>query len=409
MEEQTKGTVTSLSSMFPVDEAQKAAKRVEDTVAEKQKELDDLKEFIADNTNLINLVSRLPDELHHDVMVPFGKAAFFPGRLVHTNEFMVLLGEGYYVERTAKQTVEILKRRGKVLDSQVESLKANIKDLRAEASFFDFTAYEAAEGLVEIREDYVEESSGKGKSKSEKNDDKVVVDNDEFARIMSRLDELEKEELAVEGDNENDVDEYTRTAESDNESDEDQLNNTVESDDECHEDEHTDMPKRGNGNYGYEPKEAKLNHFTSQNFFEMRKPQKQTKVGNVPVQALSNMYDRQLDINDKPDCTGLTVQSLSKDHKSDSKPLSETKESIPSEKSLLFPEVKEKVKTVSSTRNETPERTPKQGFDSSKAFTGSIVERTVDLPNSQQKTVASSESSNPQPSKPVSRFKMQRR
>ncbi|KDP24109.1 hypothetical protein JCGZ_25766 [Jatropha curcas] len=166
MEEQTKGTVTSLSSMFPVDEAQKAAKRVEDTVAEKQKELDDLKEFIADNTNLINLVSRLPDELHHDVMVPFGKAAFFPGRLVHTNEFMVLLGEGYYVERTAKQTVEILKRRGKVLDSQVESLKANIKDLRAEASFFDFTAYEAAEGLVEIREDYVEESSGKGKSKS---------------------------------------------------------------------------------------------------------------------------------------------------------------------------------------------------------------------------------------------------
>ncbi|GAY65166.1 hypothetical protein CUMW_239150 [Citrus unshiu] len=59
----------------------------------------------------------------------------------------VLLGEGYYAERTSKQTVEILKRRGKVLDSQVDSLKAMMKDLQAEASFFDTTASEAAEGL----------------------------------------------------------------------------------------------------------------------------------------------------------------------------------------------------------------------------------------------------------------------
>lgn len=69
MEEPTKGTVTPFASMFPFDEAQKAVKRVEDAIAEKQKELDHLKQFIADNTNLINLVSCLPDELHHDVMV----------------------------------------------------------------------------------------------------------------------------------------------------------------------------------------------------------------------------------------------------------------------------------------------------------------------------------------------------
>lgn len=56
----------------------------------------------------------------------------------------VLLGEGYYAERTSKQTVEILQRRGKVLESQVESLKAIMLDLKTEASFFDSTASEAA-------------------------------------------------------------------------------------------------------------------------------------------------------------------------------------------------------------------------------------------------------------------------
>lgn len=57
---------------------------------------------------------------------------------------MVLLGEGYFAERTSKQTVEILKRRGKVLESQVESLKAIMRDLKAETSFFDSTVSEAA-------------------------------------------------------------------------------------------------------------------------------------------------------------------------------------------------------------------------------------------------------------------------
>ncbi|KAL3038365.1 hypothetical protein AAZX31_01G128900 [Glycine max] len=73
-------------------------------------------------------------------MVPFGKAAFFPGHLIHTNEFLVLLGEGHYAERTSKQTVEILQQRGKSLDSRVDSLEANIKDPEAEASFLNATA-----------------------------------------------------------------------------------------------------------------------------------------------------------------------------------------------------------------------------------------------------------------------------
>nr|XP_009606807.1 RNA polymerase II subunit 5-mediating protein homolog isoform X1 [Nicotiana tomentosiformis]XP_009606808.1 RNA polymerase II subunit 5-mediating protein homolog isoform X1 [Nicotiana tomentosiformis]XP_009606809.1 RNA polymerase II subunit 5-mediating protein homolog isoform X1 [Nicotiana tomentosiformis]XP_009606810.1 RNA polymerase II subunit 5-mediating protein homolog isoform X1 [Nicotiana tomentosiformis]XP_009606811.1 RNA polymerase II subunit 5-mediating protein homolog isoform X1 [Ni len=207
MEARAKGTVTSLSSLFPVEEAQKASKRVQDTIADRQKQLDLLRDFAADNNNLINLVQRLPDQLHHDIMVPFGKAAFFPGSLIHTNEFLVLLGEGYYAERTSKQTTELLKRRGKDLESQVESVKAVIQDLKAEASFFDATASEAAEGLVEIREDYVEETSPEGSStvgilkpdlpiSSEGDNAELAVEDEEYARILSRIAELEKEEEA---------------------------------------------------------------------------------------------------------------------------------------------------------------------------------------------------------------------
>ncbi|KAK9285005.1 hypothetical protein L1049_024187 [Liquidambar formosana] len=216
MGEPVKGTVTSLSSIFPPEEAQKAAKRVEDTIADHQSELDRLREFIADNTNLVNLVQRLPDELHHDIMAP----AFFPGRLIHTNELLVLLGEGYYAERTSKQTIEILKRRGKILESQVESFNAMMLDLKAEASFFDATASEAAEGLVEIREDYSEEDSTEKVSItgpletdssgfSEADNTKGPVEDEEYARLLSRLDELEKEELAAESANEHDEDEQT--------------------------------------------------------------------------------------------------------------------------------------------------------------------------------------------------------
>ncbi|RZS09146.1 hypothetical protein BHM03_00040200 [Ensete ventricosum] len=136
-----RGTITSLETLFPPVEAQMAARRVEEAIADRRNELRLVQGFVSDNSSLINLARTLPEELSHDVMV--------------------LLGEGYYAERTAKQTVEILQRRGKALERQVESLKATMVDLEAEAKFFDSTAAEAAEGLVEIREEYVEESEKK--------------------------------------------------------------------------------------------------------------------------------------------------------------------------------------------------------------------------------------------------------
>ncbi|XP_026377697.1 RNA polymerase II subunit 5-mediating protein homolog [Papaver somniferum] len=177
MEQRGKGTVTSLASLISVEEAQKAVKTVEGSIAEHQKELDHICHFISENNNLIHLVYKLPDELHHAIMVPFGKAAFFPGRLVHTDEFIVLLGEEYYVQRTSKQTVGVLQRRGEVLDSQVESLKAMMLDT-AEAA---------------------EDTSNSSKVQNVE----VAGEDEEYARIVSRLNGLEQEELEAEDEDTN--------------------------------------------------------------------------------------------------------------------------------------------------------------------------------------------------------------
>lgn len=117
MEPSAKGTVTPLASLFSEEDAKKAASYVEEKIGEKRVEMNRLQQFVEENTNLINLLTKLPDQLHHNVMasfypfitlpydlihqniinciwcfctqVPFGKMAFFPGRLIHTNECLV--------------------------------------------------------------------------------------------------------------------------------------------------------------------------------------------------------------------------------------------------------------------------------------------------------------------------------
>ncbi|KAM5574768.1 hypothetical protein ABKV19_013956 [Rosa sericea] len=365
-----KGTVTPLSSVFSVEDTQKAARRVQDTIAHKDLELDHLRGFAADNTDLINLVARLPEHLHHDIMVPFGKAAFFPGRLVHTNEFMVLLGEGYYAERTSKQTVDILNRRGKVLESQVDSLTAMVQDLKAEASFFNATATEAAEGLVEIMEDYEEESSSDRecalKQDSPNNSGAVIAkpadEDEEFARMMARMDELEKEEREAE----------SQMAQSD---EDEQVQHGLHQ---------LSDQKSLHGN-------LKISEYQS------RKPPEQTKDG---------VASNEDSFTDVPSCSGL--ESISEDKVSHENILGRDVKSV-AEKDLVSPVV-ENVQTVPLSRSQVSLESSKPKFDREKAFTGSIVEHTDNLQiKSRERTTATSQSSASQVSKPVSRFKMQRK
>jgi len=64
-------------------------------------------------------------------MVPLGSLAFMPGQLVHTNETTVLLGDNYFVERSAEQAVGILERRVKVVEDLISKKEKLVNDLSA--------------------------------------------------------------------------------------------------------------------------------------------------------------------------------------------------------------------------------------------------------------------------------------
>ncbi|XP_071522327.1 uncharacterized protein [Panulirus ornatus] len=74
-------------------------------------EITKLQKFRKDYEHLLNILRTLPDKTSYEVMVPFGSLAFMPGRLLHTNEILVLLGDNWFAERSAKQAAEIVQRR----------------------------------------------------------------------------------------------------------------------------------------------------------------------------------------------------------------------------------------------------------------------------------------------------------
>ncbi|KAF3643492.1 putative DSC E3 ubiquitin ligase complex subunit 1-like isoform X1 [Capsicum annuum] len=395
MEAPIKGTVTSLSSLFPVEEAQKASKRVEESITERQKQLDQLREFAADNNTLINLVQRLPDQLHHEIMVPFGKAAFFPGHLVHTNEFLVLLGEGHYAERTAKQTVEILNRRGKALEVQVEAVKALMQDLKAEASFFDATASEAAAswcstiqptplitrphswvlfafGLTLLSLGTLTSTVKPELTISSEAENVPSVKDEEYDRILSRLAELEKEEEEAENANQEELGE----AGSDISLDDVILEEEMKID-------------------------AKL-HLTCGLVHKLGKLKERGESRFQSTEKFPDNWHVQGSKSTSKDCIvpeNCLPENLAygKFNLTESAPREpQAKEDAPRE-----PQAKEDVKAPVIAEAKADALPTKPGFDSSKAFTGSIIEHTSDV-NSREQSVSHS-------SKPVSRFKMQRK
>lgn len=83
-------------------------------------EITKLQKFRKDYEHLLNILRTLPDKTSYEVMVPFGSLAFMPGRLLHTNEILVLLGDNWFAERSAKQAAEIVQRRLKDCDEKIK-------------------------------------------------------------------------------------------------------------------------------------------------------------------------------------------------------------------------------------------------------------------------------------------------
>lgn len=171
-------------------------------------EIDKWKKLNTDYKNLSDRLLTLPNKITHEVMVPFGPFAFMPGQLVHTNEIMVLLGDNWFVERSAKQATQIVKRRIKSTEKQLEDLQLQ-KNLLVNRTSFTNEIHHLTEGMgdiKEINEKYDEEKEKEWKVQHKKNVKKYHADlqrkkledkeanqkKQEDQSLWERLEELEK-------------------------------------------------------------------------------------------------------------------------------------------------------------------------------------------------------------------------
>ncbi|XP_074645127.1 uncharacterized protein LOC141901648 [Tubulanus polymorphus] len=148
-----------------LDEVQKQA--LQDTETQQKQ----WKTFESDYMALKDRLKTLPDEITHDVMVPFGPIAFMPGKLVHTNEVLVLLGDNWFVDRSAKQSCEIIDRRIKEVQKKLSVLDQQRTLLLGRSEFTEQlkSISEEKDKYVEIKEEYNEEEERKWKEKHREN------------------------------------------------------------------------------------------------------------------------------------------------------------------------------------------------------------------------------------------------
>lgn len=136
--------------------------------------------LISEYERVISQCRRLPQSLSHPVMVPFGRRAFQRGKIVHTNQFLVLLGANYFVSCSAHQAESIAKRRIGVLNDKIERLKVQRtnfeEELKGQNMLFGQQYNEEGEPIVEIKEEYYsDEEDGGGEDQYEDDDDDVDV------------------------------------------------------------------------------------------------------------------------------------------------------------------------------------------------------------------------------------------
>ncbi|KAG0236012.1 uri1, prefoldin-like chaperone [Actinomortierella wolfii] len=149
----------------------------------------------------------LPKETTHDIMVPIGNLAFMPGQLIHTNEVLVMLGDNWFVDRSAHQAAEIVDRRVALVQENLDKLIEQQKELREKSGIapglLGGQEYNE-EGLpiVEIVEPYHSDNEIEVEQESKKvynpellpTPKKSKEQQAKDAALLKRLEELERED-----------------------------------------------------------------------------------------------------------------------------------------------------------------------------------------------------------------------
>lgn len=185
-----------------------------------QEKIQHWKKVESDYEALQERLRTLPDKLSYDIMVPFGPLAFMPGKLVHTNEVTVLLGDNWFSKCSAKQAVELVEHRKKHVRKALDDLQKVMMNFESRAEFTEDLQRmsDAASDFVDIREEIEDDSIGtKGKYRTAHkphskpkvsnvfevdfpvngNDTKSVGHFQSEEELWARLEELERQETLL--------------------------------------------------------------------------------------------------------------------------------------------------------------------------------------------------------------------
>lgn len=136
-----------------------------------------------DYARLRDKLRTLPDEIEYEVFVPIAGSsidgfeytsggltvqrsgrdlplAFMPGKLVHTNEVLVHLGDNWFAHRSAKQSAEIAERRVEQYGERLEAIEKSKQQITDWLTKIDELANDRQQ-LVEINEEFDEEEERK--------------------------------------------------------------------------------------------------------------------------------------------------------------------------------------------------------------------------------------------------------
>lgn len=163
-----------------------------------------IESVIRDLKSVQSRLKIMPDKTTHQVVVPLGSNApgkhplvLMPGHVKHTNEILVLLGDNWFVERSAKEATEIAERR----INKAKEILDKLKKEKANHEQWIKTVREVMGDQKEIREEFDErleeewrkrhrEKVREAKLKEKQQKYQPPIDRD----LMKRLEELELQE-----------------------------------------------------------------------------------------------------------------------------------------------------------------------------------------------------------------------
>uniref|UniRef100_A0AC34QCB9 Uncharacterized protein n=1 Tax=Panagrolaimus sp. JU765 TaxID=591449 RepID=A0AC34QCB9_9BILA len=162
---------------YALDEIRKC----DELTRKKEKEISDLSKFS-------EKVEQFPKKLRHrNEWIPICDIAFIRGDFTDTNRFQVMLGEEYFVEKSAAETVQFIKRKIKRAKEDEDGFRKQ-KELAESRLEFAQNLFNQESELVEIQDEYSEEKMRKKPLETE------VVESSDHENLMEMLDKLEEKE-----------------------------------------------------------------------------------------------------------------------------------------------------------------------------------------------------------------------